>query len=267
MMKAVQECGSCVTHLCESFRDQDGLLYLVMDWCAGGDLFDHFEATADAPPDHTHRLHLIWQLLRITQAVHTRNVIHCDIKPENVFLVPPSDSKKAPCLVLGDFGCAKMQGTPTLNPLMGSKDNIPPEPCPEFGRNRSTDVWALGVTVLGVMAWKSTSLYSNNQEHSRQEPLTRKQTESVLHAHKPSIDDVAPDAITLLRGMLCVEPARRWTLQQCLAHSMFDALRAQRSPGWVGKCLSPHAQARNENYDTRADSHPLQRASTKRRWT
>ena len=72
-----------------------------------------------------------------------RPVIHCDIKPDNVFLCEYSRDKSYPEVVLGDFGFATLQsgkrccGTPTYH----SPELV------KTGNTKASDVWALGATI------------------------------------------------------------------------------------------------------------------------
>ena len=70
-------------------------------------------------------------------------VIHCDIKPENVFLRENPRDNPYPDIVLGDFGFA------TLYPgkrCSGTSTYYSPE-LEETGNTEASDVWALGATI------------------------------------------------------------------------------------------------------------------------
>ena len=70
-------------------------------------------------------------------------VIHCDIKPDNVFLRDRPHDTSYPNVVLGDFGFA------TLKPgkyCSGTKAYYSPE-IEETGNTKGSDVWALGATI------------------------------------------------------------------------------------------------------------------------
>lgn len=70
-------------------------------------------------------------------------VIHCDIKPDNVFLRDHPRDTAYPNVVLGDFGFA------TLKPgryCSGTKAYYSPE-IEETGNTKGSDVWALGATI------------------------------------------------------------------------------------------------------------------------
>ena len=68
-------------------------------------------------------------------------IIHADLKPENIFLGPPTeDSHGYPSLVLGDFGLVTIEE----NPLPGTWKWQPPE-LPMS--SKKADVWALGAVI------------------------------------------------------------------------------------------------------------------------
>ncbi|MGK7898914.1 MAG: serine/threonine-protein kinase, partial [Xenococcus sp. (in: cyanobacteria)] len=77
--------------------------YLVMDYCEGGTLRD----LMNFPADLTLRLclDLVIDILAALEQAHQKNIIHCDIKPENILLSLTADKWVAK---VTDFGIAKI---------------------------------------------------------------------------------------------------------------------------------------------------------------
>lgn len=59
-------------------------LYLVMDWAAGGELFDRIVAQGSFSEEHAAAV--MRQILDVLDFMHVHGVIHRDIKPENILL-------------------------------------------------------------------------------------------------------------------------------------------------------------------------------------
>ncbi|KAJ4329816.1 hypothetical protein N0V87_010541 [Didymella glomerata] len=75
---------------------------------------------------------------------HEKQLIHCDIKPQNILLSDDHQSVKV-C----DFGCA--QASKRTGSGGGTHHYIAPEYLLEQERNLASDVWSLGITMLYVL--------------------------------------------------------------------------------------------------------------------
>lgn len=63
-----------------------GCVALVMEYVRGGDLFDYVVGRGRNPFTEEEARHLFVQLLEAVRYIHGRNIIHCDLKPENVLV-------------------------------------------------------------------------------------------------------------------------------------------------------------------------------------
>jgi meiosis-specific serine/threonine-protein kinase MEK1 len=74
----------------------------VQDLQAGGDLWSYFEYK-HGQFQNGEALFIVFQILRALEYIHSRNIIHGDIKPENILSSTFSPMSR---LVLADFGSA-----------------------------------------------------------------------------------------------------------------------------------------------------------------
>jgi serine/threonine protein kinase len=86
---------------------QSGLLYLHLPYARHGDLEQYLARQARMPPDARTTIgqlcHMARQLCEALAYLAERNVVHCDVKPANVFVDEEDDGSSAPIAILGDF--------------------------------------------------------------------------------------------------------------------------------------------------------------------
>ena len=87
---------------------EDGRSYIVMEYLDGCDLAEAL--TSAGPMDPERAVHIISQVLRGLSAAHEKNILHRDMKPENVFLTTRNHTgKDEPDFVkIMDFGISKV---------------------------------------------------------------------------------------------------------------------------------------------------------------
>ncbi|PIK35182.1 putative serine/threonine-protein kinase DCLK3 isoform X5 [Apostichopus japonicus] len=128
-----------IVKLYEEFETDD-YIYLIMDYIRGGDLFDAIidsvkftEADASV---------MVRDLARALDYLHKMNVVHRDMKPENLLVNLTDDSKMQ--LKLADFGLA-MEVVKPVYTVCGTPTYVAPEILAETGYGLPVDMWALGV--------------------------------------------------------------------------------------------------------------------------
>ena len=96
-----------IVRLFEKFETETSI-YLVMEYCSGRDLSKYLRPSKNGPSvrlDESSAVRFLLQLAEGLQFLHSLNIIHRDIKPQNVLL---SDTSDHPVLKLADFGFAKI---------------------------------------------------------------------------------------------------------------------------------------------------------------
>lgn len=88
---------------------------------------------------------LITQILIALKHLHSKNIVHCDLKPENVLL---STDSEFPQVKLCDFGFARIIGEKSFRrSVVGTPAYLAPEVLRNKGYNRSLDMWSVGVII------------------------------------------------------------------------------------------------------------------------
>src|SRR5262249_31707281 len=177
-------------------------------------------------------------MLAAVEAVHQRGFVHCDLKPENIFLL------ESPLRVrLIDFGLARaVEESPAgdstgSGPAPGSADYMSPEQCRNSAKvGIAADIYALGVIFFEMLTGRV--------------PFFGKPAD-VLEAHRsrrpPRLGDIRPEAIALeevIRRCLSKNPADRFSSAVSVRIALLDALSASSETAPDKPMRPPHAPQR-----------------------
>lgn len=124
----------------------DGI-FLVMEYLDGTDLNTYLKTGETISLDQS--LDFFKQLLGTLESCHANNVIHRDIKPQNIFVLKDGSLK------LLDFGISRMSTLSDLTQTgtsLGSPEYMAPELFSENVFDPRTDLYALGVVVYQIIA-------------------------------------------------------------------------------------------------------------------
>ncbi|MCD6405765.1 MAG: SUMF1/EgtB/PvdO family nonheme iron enzyme [Planctomycetes bacterium] len=132
------------------FGESDGRYYLVMELLEGEILKDIMTRVGSLPPERAFPL-----LVRICDAVaaaHQADIVHLDIKGENVFVA--EDAAGARVTVL-DFGLARLAGQAPVQmddrTTIGTVGYMAPEQIMGWDVDERTDIYALGVLAFEML--------------------------------------------------------------------------------------------------------------------
>lgn len=128
----------------ESVYDQDGCTPgIVMRYAVGGDLGRYVRKEGPLAEDLVKRT--LKQILEALEYIHGLGIVHCDIKPDNIFIT--GTEYTGDNVVLADFGLAvELNEYGYFNERQGTLDYAAEELFIEKRRSEKVDIWALGVT-------------------------------------------------------------------------------------------------------------------------
>lgn len=127
--------------------DDDGTLFLAMEYVPGRTLRDVVRAQAPLPPARA--LDLLAPVLSALSAAHDAGLVHRDIKPENVLIADDGTVKVA------DFGLARAVtatgNTATRGLLMGTVSYLAPELVTDGSADARSDVYSAGILLYELL--------------------------------------------------------------------------------------------------------------------
>ncbi|XP_027956135.1 serine/threonine-protein kinase ULK3 isoform X2 [Eumetopias jubatus] len=130
----------------KDFQWDSDNIYLIMEFCAGGDL-SRFIHTRRILPEKVARV-FMQQLASALQFLHERSISHLDLKPQNILL----SSLEKPHLKLADFGFAQhMSPWDEKHVLRGSPLYMAPEMVCQRQYDARVDLWSVGVILYEAL--------------------------------------------------------------------------------------------------------------------
>ncbi|KAI1457383.1 checkpoint kinase 2-like protein [Annulohypoxylon moriforme] len=197
----------------DTFNEKNAV-YLVLELAPEGELFNYIVMKQKLSEAETRKLFI--QLFQGIKYLHDRNIVHRDVKPENILLTDKDLHVK-----LADFGLAKIIGEESFTTtLCGTPSYVAPEILAEVKHRKYTkavDIWSLGVVLYICLCGFPPF---SDELYSREFPYTLSQQIKSGRFDYPSPywDSVGDPALDLIDRMLIVEPEKRFTIDQCLTH-------------------------------------------------
>ncbi|XP_072152360.1 serine/threonine-protein kinase D3 [Bemisia tabaci] len=151
---------------------------------------------------------LVTQILVALKHLHSKNIVHCDLKPENVLLSSDSDF---PQVKLCDFGFARIIGEKSFRrSVVGTPAYLAPEVLRNKGYNRSLDMWSVGVIIYVSLS----GTFPFNEDEDINEQI---QNAAFMYPPHPW-GEISSDAIDLINNLLQVKQRKRYTVDKTLSH-------------------------------------------------
>lgn len=183
-------------------------MFMIMEYVAGGELFDHIVHKLRLQEDEARRF--FQQILSAVEFCHDNMIVHRDLKPENLLLDSNLHVK------ICDFGLSnRIYDGEFLKTSCGSPNYASPEVV--SGRaygGPEVDVWSCGV-VLYALLCGSLPFDDENVPN-----LFRK----IKHGNFTLPGHLSSEAKDLLVQMLVVDPTKRITFRQIRGHKWFKSL-------------------------------------------
>ncbi|NXH88597.1 NEK2 kinase, partial [Edolisoma coerulescens] len=195
-------------------------LYIVMEYCDGGDLASLIAKRARERHvkhflEESFVLRVLTQLTLALKECHRRSdggvTVHRDLKPANVFLDGKQNVK------LGDFGLARIlhHDTSFARTFVGTPYYMSPEQMNYMSYNEKSDIWSLGCLVYELCALSPPFTAHNQKELA--EKIREGKFRRIPYRYSDELND-------LLREMLNVKDYCRPSVEDILKHPLIADL-------------------------------------------
>ncbi|KAB1212092.1 Calcium-dependent protein kinase 11 [Morella rubra] len=191
----------------EGTYEDSVFVHLVMELCAGGELFDRIVQKGHYSEREAAKL--LKTIVDVLEGCHSLGVMHRDLKPENFLFDSPSDDAK---LKATDFGLSVFyKPGESFHEVVGSPYYVAPEVLKKY-YGPEADVWSAGVILYILLSGVPPFWAETEAGIFRQILQGKLDFES---APWPSISESAKD---LIRKMLERDPRRRISAHEVVCH-------------------------------------------------
>ncbi|OHT06058.1 CAMK family protein kinase [Tritrichomonas foetus] len=175
---------------------EENYIFVILELCEKQSLYDYLSNS-----DYSYQRFLkkiTYQLCNAVDYIHSKGVIHHDIKPENILLDVNMNTK------LADFGCATEQNRSPTN-FNGTLGYAAPELVDQdspYSDGPKIDIWSIGITVYtlanGVVPWRNVEEFYQR----------------IFEDDYSFLQELSPDISEFVAACLKVNPNERPTAAQ-----------------------------------------------------
>uniref|UniRef100_K7FLM5 protein kinase C n=1 Tax=Pelodiscus sinensis TaxID=13735 RepID=K7FLM5_PELSI len=196
----------CVVHLECVFEGPDRL-FVVMERLHGDMLEMILSSETGRLPEPLAKF-LTAQILSALRHLHTQNIVHCDLKPENVLL---TSDEPYPQVKLCDFGFARIiEESSFRRSVVGTPAYLAPEVLQQHGYNRALDMWAVGVIIYVSLS----GTFPFNEEEDVNDQIQN----AAFMFPRQTWASISLEAVSLIHNLLQVKLRKRLSVNKALNH-------------------------------------------------
>lgn len=201
-----------VIKIFEAFESTSAL-YLVMEYCTGGDLYKKLFYSYQTISEEKSRK-IMKRLFQAINHCHNHGIVHRDLKPENIMLKSDEDEMDASTIKIIDFGLCKILPfnnklnkyvDGNISGIVGTTYYTAPEVLEENHEyGMACDYWSLGVILYVLL---SGHLPFPGKTHEEVEISIRSREIDFSHVEFKTISDDGKD---LILRLLNYNPEKRF---------------------------------------------------------
>uniref|UniRef100_A0A6J0UG79 non-specific serine/threonine protein kinase n=1 Tax=Pogona vitticeps TaxID=103695 RepID=A0A6J0UG79_9SAUR len=196
-------------HVIEYYENflEDKALMIAMEYAPGGTLAEFIHKRGNSLLDEETILHFFVQIVLALHHVHTKQILHRDLKTQNILL-----DKHHMMVKIGDFGISKILSSKSkAYTVVGTPCYISPELCEGKPYNQKSDIWALGCVLYELASLKRAFEAAN---------LPALVLKIMSGTFAPISDRYSPELRQLILGLLNLDPSKRPQLNEIMAEAI-----------------------------------------------
>ncbi|XP_075437221.1 serine/threonine-protein kinase 17A-like isoform X2 [Ascaphus truei] len=198
-----------VADLHEVFETNSEIV-LVLEYAAGGEIFNQCVADRDEAFTEKDVTRLIRQILQGVLYLHRSNVVHLDLKPQNILL---TSSSPLGDIRIVDFGLSRqVDGIKEVREILGTPEYVAPEVLSYEPISTATDMWSVGVLTYVMLTGESPFLGD-----TKQETFLNISQVNVQYSQE-EFEGITELAVDFIKALLIKNPRKRARADQCLKH-------------------------------------------------
>lgn len=218
----------------ETFEHRNQI-FIVMELCSGGDLY------ARDPYTEEEAARIVSSILSAIAYMHSKNVVHRDLKYENILFV--NNSPKAEVKLI-DFGLSKVYGdNPTLTEGVGTIYTMAPEVL-KGNYTEKADIWSIGVIAYMLLS-SQMPFYGRKRRHIVEQIL-----DCQFNFRGRRWKRISAQAKSFVEDLLIFDPDERCTAQEAQSATWLNRRFAAttRAPHIEEENMARHAMLRYSGY-------------------
>jgi Ca2+-binding EF-hand superfamily protein len=188
--------------------DNSDYIYIVMEYCSGGDLFSYIEKR-NYKLNEERAADIIHKLSMAVYYLHSYGIINRDLNPENILMTDESENADIRLL---DFGLSKIIGPneKCLEPF-GTLSFVAPEVLKGKPYDKTVDLWSIGIIAYLLLC----GFLPFDDEHSERE-IARQTIQDPVPFPDHIWDKLSVESKEFVDGLLKKKPEDRISITQVL---------------------------------------------------
>ena len=184
-------------------------IYLVMEYCDSGDMFDYIVAKQHL--SERQACVFFQELIDALSYLHSQNIVHRDVKPENILL--QTFGKSLTCKLI-DFGISR---TYTLDKLISTPCGTASYAPPEMHKGEEyygllSDVWSAGVLLYAMVCGYLP--FCEEDEDTN--------IDNIIKGNYEIPEEASPDLKDLIKHIMDIDPLTRYDIDQIKKHPWYN---------------------------------------------
>ena len=187
-------------------------MFIVMECCDGGELIHYVQAQPEGRLNEEDARTVILRLSSAIAYLHDRDIVHRDLKLENI-LLSTEDPDDHLNIKVTDFGLSEIKGKDSMMQTMcGTPIYMAPEVIDNLGYSQQCDVWSIGIIMFYTISG-NFPFVANDEEALYDAILAA----DVQFTNNPW-SNISSSAKGLISQMLKKDPAHRCTCKEIHGH-------------------------------------------------